>query len=136
MEAKVPIIDDGVCEKKYKDFPSTDLIEQFSGDVQICAGHNDGLQDSCRGDSGGPLMCQRANSCEWYLAGVVSYGWKCGITYGVYAEVNAFAGWINDVTGLGPALKTPVTPEPTIRERIRKFLREWLLINWFRNLFS
>lgn len=63
---------------------------------QICAGGQPG-KDSCRGDSGGPIMAHyRRNSTHayYYLAGVVSYGPSpCGLTgwpgvYTVSATVN------------------------------------------------
>ncbi|CAG5081564.1 Oidioi.mRNA.OKI2018_I69.PAR.g9911.t1.cds [Oikopleura dioica] len=98
MEAKVPIINDQTCKNQYDSF--TNMNENFNEDVHICAGYGNGYQDACQGDSGGPLMCQRENSCEWYLAGVVSYGWRCGVSYGVYAEVNGFADWVHQNTGI------------------------------------
>ncbi|CBY15765.1 unnamed protein product [Oikopleura dioica] len=97
MEAATPIVDDDTCERQYSGY---NMPERFNGAVQMCAGYLNGYQDACQGDSGGPLMCQRENSCEWYLAGVVSYGWRCGISYGVYAEVDYFSDWIHDITGI------------------------------------
>ena len=53
------------------------------------------------GDSGGPLACQRSDSCSWYLAGVTSFGWSCGRArfYGVYANVVNFEFWIRRTLG-------------------------------------
>ncbi|XP_070502642.1 serine protease easter-like [Chironomus tepperi] len=69
-------------------------------DTQVCAGGKKG-QDSCRGDSGGPLMRQneRGNPPYWYLAGLVSYGPSpCGLENwpGVYTRVGKYIEWIED----------------------------------------
>lgn len=45
-------------------------------------------------DSGSPLMWSDGN--QYYLIGVVSYGYKCGIADhpGVYTRVTYFVDWI------------------------------------------
>lgn len=64
---------------------------------QLCAG---GIKDkdSCKGDSGGPLMTvfQRGRGeGQWYQAGIVSRGIGCGIGYpGIYTRVSRFTTWI------------------------------------------
>lgn len=66
---------------------------------QICAGGEKG-KDSCRGDSGGPLMGTHKDSrgqAYWYLAGLVSYGPSpCGMEGwpGVYTKVANYLDWI------------------------------------------
>ncbi|XP_058816659.1 CLIP domain-containing serine protease B4-like [Topomyia yanbarensis] len=66
-------------------------------DRQICAGEVAG-KDSCKGDSGGPLMdvIVAGNEVIHYLAGVVSFGKQCGKegVPGVYTKVNRFGDWI------------------------------------------
>ncbi|XP_072929943.1 CLIP domain-containing serine protease HP8-like [Epargyreus clarus] len=64
----------------------------------ICAGGRAG-QDTCRGDSGGPLLrvVSENYNFNWYLFGVTSYGVrKCGSTGkpGIYTRVTAFMDWI------------------------------------------
>lgn len=47
---------------------------------QICAGHEEGLKDSCVGDSGGPLVkstYDSSNAVYWYQVGIVSFGFEC-----------------------------------------------------------
>ena len=53
------------------------------------------------GDGGGPLVCQRADSCQWYLSGIVSSGKGCGeIGFpGIYTKVLLFENWIQNVLG-------------------------------------
>lgn len=66
--------------------------------TQVCAGGAKD-KDSCRGDSGGPLMKQlpgrRANI--WYMEGIVSFGPAvCGTegVPGVYTRVSEYLEWI------------------------------------------
>ncbi|XP_067633043.1 serine protease 7-like [Eurosta solidaginis] len=67
----------------------------YVADEQICAGdvfH----EDSCSGDSGGPLM--RLNSTSWVLEGLVSFGVSCGQENrpGIYTRVRSYIDWIVD----------------------------------------
>ncbi|XP_050512830.1 CLIP domain-containing serine protease HP8-like [Diabrotica virgifera virgifera] len=67
-------------------------------DSQICAGGNYG-KDSCKGDSGGPLMKRSIpNPFQWYQEGIVSFGNSdCGTAGlpGVYTKVSRFLSWIH-----------------------------------------
>ncbi|XP_001648544.2 serine protease easter [Aedes aegypti] len=63
---------------------------------QLCIGGSGG-QDSCRGDSGGPLT--REYGLVNYLVGVVSFGaYKCGTSNhpGVYTNVGNYLDWIEE----------------------------------------
>lgn len=65
----------------------------FTG-KQICAGGVDG-KDSCKGDSGGPLMLIMNN--RWHLVGIVSLGAKpCGKQGipGVYTRFGEYLDWV------------------------------------------
>ncbi|CAG9837834.1 unnamed protein product [Diabrotica balteata] len=64
---------------------------------QFCAGVSAG-EDSCNGDSGGPMMWKRKESKDkYFLIGVVSYGLKkCGTGPAVYTNVPYFLKWILD----------------------------------------
>jgi secreted trypsin-like serine protease len=71
-------------------------------DTQICAGGQN--KDTCRGDSGGPLIAQYQG--QLWLMGLTSFGAReCGQdeAVGVYTDVSAFKGWIesniNDAGG-------------------------------------
>ncbi|XP_031634546.1 serine protease easter-like isoform X2 [Contarinia nasturtii] len=64
----------------------------------LCA-QGDDRQDSCRGDSGGPLMYQHKNglNVHYYLAGIVSFGGReCGQpgVPSVYTRVDQYINWI------------------------------------------
>ncbi|XP_062545260.1 CLIP domain-containing serine protease B15-like [Armigeres subalbatus] len=63
-------------------------------DTQLCVG-GEGGKDSCRGDSGGPLMRRIGN--VWYLTGMVSFGDRtCGVRNqpSVYTNVVSYIDWI------------------------------------------
>lgn len=67
--------------------------------AQICAG-GEKDKDSCKGDSGGPLMDLYADengTVNWYSIGIVSYGpTPCGSETwpGVYIKVANYIPWI------------------------------------------
>ena len=59
-------------------------------------GYLDPGTDICRGDSGGPLICERDGKPE--LTGIVSWGKSCGIQGkpGIYVNVFKMRDWIED----------------------------------------
>ncbi|CAK8697337.1 unnamed protein product [Clavelina lepadiformis] len=66
----------------------------------ICAGSSQpNSPDTCKGDSGGPLVCRRKhsrNTCDFYLAGITSYGRDpCGEPGpSVFTNVIHYQGWV------------------------------------------
>jgi secreted trypsin-like serine protease len=84
--AEVPYVNIGQCNQLLRSNLSTSL--------HICAGGQAGI-DSCRGDSGGPLM--QKDDSYMNLVGIVSYGaYKCGTlnSPGIYTKVDEFYNWI------------------------------------------
>ncbi|CAK8677728.1 brain-specific serine protease 4-like [Clavelina lepadiformis] len=82
-----------VCKEAYKN----EAVASKMSRRMICAGRISGGVDTCLGDSGGPLMCQRCSSCAWYLSGLTSFGPNdCGTAGrpGVYTGARNFEGWI------------------------------------------
>ncbi|XP_050099477.1 trypsin alpha-3-like [Anopheles aquasalis] len=72
---------------------SCNSTDSYDGELvpgMMCAGEPGGGKDSCQGDSGGPLVC------EGRLAGVVSFGYECGLENfpGVYSDVAYYREWI------------------------------------------
>ncbi|XP_040277176.1 granzyme A-like [Bufo bufo] len=91
-EANLEIVDNETCKKAYS------KIQQLIFSSMMCAGplknRND---DSCTGDSGGPLICDKK------YVGLVSFGpKKCGTPGfpGVYTRLtDNYLKWIRDTTG-------------------------------------
>lgn len=68
-------------------------------ETHLCAGSpNNGIQDSCYGDSGGPLMANIAG--EWRLTGIVSWGIGCGLPDypGVYTKASLYGDWVTSAS--------------------------------------
>ncbi|OCT59116.1 serine protease 33 [Xenopus laevis] len=65
-------------------------------ETMICTMDIKGGKSPCKGDSGGPLVCSENNI--WYLVGVVSFGYRCGVEYdpSVYTYVPAYRDWIGN----------------------------------------
>nr|XP_039268102.1 A disintegrin and metalloproteinase with thrombospondin motifs adt-1-like isoform X2 [Styela clava] len=93
----LPIIHPDKCTESYKDEDTP-----YNETNMVCAGYEEGGKDACRGDSGGPFVCQRCSSCSWYLAGVVSFGSGCAQKGfpGVYSNVSFFEDWISEKTSI------------------------------------
>ncbi|XP_004453750.1 transmembrane protease serine 12 [Dasypus novemcinctus] len=91
QEAEVHYISRNICnsEKSYGGaIPNT----------SFCAGDEDGVFDSCRGDSGGPLMCYLPEDKRYFLMGITSYGHGCGRKDfpGVYSGPAYFEKWLTE----------------------------------------
>ncbi len=75
-------------------------VGSYDGNItenMVCAGFIEGGRDSCKGDSGGPLMAYDGEG-GLVLAGVVSWGEGCAMPkkYGVYVRAPRFYSWIMD----------------------------------------
>lgn len=101
--ARIPVQDMGKCQEQ-KPEPPADTLSYVFTDNMICAG--DSGQDSCDGDSGGALAIQDPhNNLRYYVAGLVSWGPKCG-TYGLYTKVANYVDWIVEVMSKYKSQKT------------------------------
>uniref|UniRef100_H2ZIH0 Peptidase S1 domain-containing protein n=1 Tax=Ciona savignyi TaxID=51511 RepID=H2ZIH0_CIOSA len=106
QEVDLPIADDGQCYDIY-----ANRTNRFNPTNMLCAGYITGGKDACQGDSGGPLVCQRCKNCDWYLAGVTSFGKGCATPgfFGVYTKVSRFEQWISTYTNI------PVSPQQCVK---------------------
>lgn len=89
QEVELPLVNRDICNSP----------EAYNGNVtlnMICAGYEQGGEDSCKGDSGGPLMIFSEQDAAWVQAGVVSWGEGCAEPnhYGVYTHLSNFYEWI------------------------------------------
>lgn len=91
--AKLPVTSLEKCQQVKAENPKARSIDYVFTDNMICAGEK-GV-DSCEGDSGGAfaLPVPNAKDPKFYVAGLVSWGKKCG-TYGIYTKVKNYMDWI------------------------------------------
>ncbi|MDC5722786.1 trypsin-like serine protease [Vibrio europaeus] len=83
----VPLVNQSTCSSVYRDVTANTTSTNF------CAGTSNEGFDSCRGDSGGPIVVKSSGR----QLGIVSFGDEhCGKqgTYGVYANVSHYSDWI------------------------------------------
>ncbi|XP_045456922.1 phenoloxidase-activating factor 1-like [Melitaea cinxia] len=83
--------DESLCSQKFDSL--------YRADIMICArgAVSPITEDTCKGDSGGPLMALFKNlSCSYSIEGIVSFGPRCGKSAGVYTRVSLFLDWIID----------------------------------------
>nr|Q9YGJ9.1 RecName: Full=Snake venom serine protease Haly-2; Short=SVSP; Flags: Precursor [Gloydius brevicaudus]AAD01623.1 serine protease [Gloydius brevicaudus] len=84
--ANINIHDFEVCQAAYPGLPATNRI--------LCAGILEGGKDTCKGDSGGPLICNGE------IQGIVSWGGHlCGnvLEPGIYTKVFDHLEWIRSI---------------------------------------
>ncbi|XP_071535967.1 phenoloxidase-activating factor 3-like [Panulirus ornatus] len=87
LQVFLPFVDNEQCSNSYN-------VKMVDG--QLCMGGRAG-QDSCAGDSGGPLTVSGPTGPPYLLIGVVSYGpVNCGREGypGVYTSVSHYRDWI------------------------------------------
>lgn len=74
MQVQVPVSTNEKCKKNYEKIGVKEDV-QFDEKV-LCAGFDAGGQDSCSGDSGGPLMLPIENNGKFpfYQIGIISWG--------------------------------------------------------------
>ncbi|RXG60387.1 Proclotting enzyme, partial [Armadillidium vulgare] len=91
QEVNVTVFDSSVCEKSYSTLSDYKKIfpQGMSNENVLCAGDVNGIKDACDGDSGGPIMYFSGEDKVYYLAGVISKGFGCGLKDfpGLYSPV-------------------------------------------------
>jgi len=85
-QTMVDYVNEQTCKRNFVDTISDDMLCAF----------REG-EDSCGGDSGGPLFLKGETPEEDSLVGLVSWGYECGgDAPGVYARISYFYDWIVD----------------------------------------
>jgi len=94
---EMPAIGNSDCLAGFKKFTGIDLTDTLKPDYHLCAGGVPG-KDSCRGDSGGPLMGRVNGLSPWQLVGIVSAGSsRCGVGLpALFTRVTKYQQWIED----------------------------------------
>ncbi|KAG6451334.1 venom serine protease Bi-VSP isoform X1 [Manduca sexta] len=94
---QLPVVSNDYCKQAYRNYTQQKIDERV-----LCAGYKNGGKDSCRGDSGGPLMQPIWNSQSYktyfFQIGVVSFGKGCAEAGfpGVYSRVTNFMPWLQE----------------------------------------
>ena len=104
QELELQVIQNEECTNVYREhfikrqFSDAQASSFRISKTQICANHTTIGKDSCRGDSGGPLM-SRNSLQEWVIHGVVSFGnLNCDSEVpGVYTRVAKYLEWIDSI---------------------------------------
>ncbi|KAJ6669938.1 hypothetical protein lerEdw1_000487 [Lerista edwardsae] len=90
-EVNVTVLERQLCNDKqhYNSHPTVTVN-------MVCAGDKKGGKDACKGDSGGPLICNGEQK------GIVSFGGVCGSSRfpAVYTRLTkTYISWIKKITG-------------------------------------
>ncbi|KAF9411865.1 hypothetical protein HW555_009470, partial [Spodoptera exigua] len=98
-------LSDDKCRKEYP--VHRHLFKGYDPATQLCYGGVDqGITDTCEGDSGGPLQkdADPGYPCIAVVFGVTSYGKACGFpgSSGMYTKVTYYIPWIESVVGKLP----------------------------------
>ncbi|XP_045537795.1 melanization protease 1 [Papilio machaon] len=98
LKVQVPIYPETTCKSFYKRAMQSRIFKPNMMMNTICAG--DEGRDSCKGDSGGPLMIEAPynGTYKFVQFGIVSYGFEqCGLSKpGMYTDVRKYMKWILD----------------------------------------
>ncbi|XP_076806156.1 neurotrypsin-like [Clavelina lepadiformis] len=88
-QAQVPLISKEQCRLRT-------VYGNILTENMLCAGYLRGGVDTCKGDSGGPLLCHSDDDDHYYVWGVVSFGNGCAQpnSPGIYAVVANYLQWI------------------------------------------
>uniref|UniRef100_A0A1A9ZBU3 Lectizyme n=1 Tax=Glossina pallidipes TaxID=7398 RepID=A0A1A9ZBU3_GLOPL len=94
-QVQLPVLNNEVCRRIYTTLMPHLSAQEYDESV-ICAGFVVGGKDTCKGDSGGPLMIPELYKgiTRYYLIGVVSYGHGCGQAPGIYISTQYWMDWI------------------------------------------
>ncbi|KAM8924603.1 urokinase-type plasminogen activator [Pelodytes ibericus] len=102
--ASVQLIPQALCQS-----------EQYYGKLlnnnMFCAGDPEWKVDACKGDSGGPLICQHNGQMTLY--GIISWGDECAKENkpGVYTRITQYLPWIKENMAEGDTVRSWKLPK-------------------------
>lgn len=91
QELTVPLVNQQTCSQAMSG------VASYTSSPSFCAGTQNEGYDSCRGDSGGPIVVENTG----VQLGLVSWGnTRCGEqgSYGVYTNLSQYRSWIDEKT--------------------------------------
>ncbi|CAF4939602.1 unnamed protein product [Pieris macdunnoughi] len=98
QKATVERFQNGECQELYR---KTRLMPKgFNSTTQLCYGSRGSNQDTCEGDSGGPLQVSHPIvCCMHWVFGITSWGKWCGIAGepSIYTRLQYYLPWIEEV---------------------------------------
>ncbi|XP_063911592.1 serine protease snake-like isoform X1 [Zophobas morio] len=97
LKVTLDITEYEVCNKSYQSIRK--LKRGIIDSMHICTQGNE-LEDTCQGDTGGPVQIHHNNdksSCMYDIVGVVSFGKACGGAPSVNIRVSHYIKWIEDI---------------------------------------
>ncbi|XP_039452130.2 inactive CLIP domain-containing serine protease A28-like [Culex pipiens pallens] len=91
-KVELPVVEHRACQRMLRQTRLGPFFRLHTG--FLCAGGEAGV-DTCKGDGGAPLMCDRGDG-TFVQAGIVAWGMGCGLkdVSGVYVRVPKYSGWI------------------------------------------
>lgn len=92
QKVEVQVVANDICNEWYASQKTSVKINP----TQMCAGFEEGGKDSCRADSGGPLMFRSHPNEPLMVIGVVSSGIGCARARlpGIYTRLSDYVSWI------------------------------------------
>ena len=120
QQVSLPIISNALCRYTANVF-----------DGMICAGVTEGGQDTCSGDSGGPLIVFDKTSNHWRHTGITSFGTadECGQAdfYGIYTRSPEYQDFIKET--ICTAEDIPARPQLSLSVSGQTVSAEWTQSN-------
>lgn len=87
-EISLPLLSSQECSRRLGNtFEEKGVPNWRPQPSEVCAGGVEG-EDTCRGEGGAPLVCYDDSSDQYFLVGLVGYGFECNTTLpGVYTNI-------------------------------------------------
>lgn len=98
LKIKINYYNNTECNELYRNSLSRHFRDGLREETHICAGSRRTVQDTCPGDSGGPLFADNDYYKMRTVVGVTSFGKTCGQinSPGIYTRVYPFVKWIEE----------------------------------------
>lgn len=88
------------CNASYASSINRRLKDGIVDEIQFCAGSRNSIQDTCPGDSGGPIEIKHQSYYKMsQVVGITSFGKACGFknSPGVYTRIYPYLKWIEQI---------------------------------------